>query len=84
MSQYLKEKVSELETRVTELEEAIVQAVAEIDQADGSRIGLQEAMDSVRTTFETAYGEALTDDVNEYLGIDNSDDEEDESSEEDE
>ena len=71
-----------LRERVSELEEAIVEVVAEIDQTDSNRVALQETLDSVRETLGNAYGENLTDDVNEYLGIetvdnDTEDDEED-------
>ncbi|MBX7172646.1 MAG: hypothetical protein K1X72_16880 [Pyrinomonadaceae bacterium] len=71
-----------LRERVSELEEAIVEVVAEIDQTDSNRVALQETVDSVRETLGNAYGENLTDDVNEYLGIetvdnDTEDDEED-------
>ncbi len=63
--------------RITEFEEAIVEAVAAIDQADGSRVDLQETLDSVREIFENAYGESLTADVNEFLTVnDESEDEE--------
>ena len=72
----------ELRERISELEEAIVEVVAEIDQTDSNRVALQETVDSVRETLGNAYGENLTDDVNEYLGIetvdnDTEDDEED-------
>lgn len=43
-------------TRVGELEEAIAQAVAALDDADGSRIGLQEGFDSAREILKEAYG----------------------------
>lgn len=58
-----------LNDRANELEEAIVAAVVEIDQTDSSRVGLQETIDSVRGTLEDAYGDTLTEDVNESLGI---------------
>lgn len=64
-----------LTDRIGEFEEAIVEAVAAIDQADGSRVGLQETLDSVRETLGDIYGETLTDDVNEFLGIETSSDE---------
>lgn len=62
--------------RVAEFEEAIVQAVAEIDQTDGSRVALQETLDSVRETLANCYGDTLADDVNEHLGIETVDSEE--------
>ena len=42
--------------REMELEDAIAQSVAALDAADGSRIGLQEGMDSARETLGDAYG----------------------------
>jgi hypothetical protein len=75
-------QLAELRERVSDFEEATVNAVAEIDQSDSSRIGLQATLDSVRETLANAYGDTLTDDVNEYLGIegeiDESEEEEDE------
>jgi hypothetical protein len=56
-------------TTVTELKEAIVEAVAELDQSDGSRIGTSEAIDNARSILETAYGDDLTEDVQDFLGI---------------
>lgn len=58
-----------LTDRIGEFEEAVVEAVAAIDQTDGSRVGLQETLDSVRETLGDVYGETLTNDVNEFLGI---------------
>jgi hypothetical protein len=62
-------QLQEVRERVSDFEEATVNAVAEIDQSDSSRIGLQATLDSVRETLANAYGESLTDDVNEFLGI---------------
>ncbi len=62
-------QLQELRERVSEFEEATVDAVAEIDQSDSSRVGLQATLDSVRETLANVYGDTLTDDVNEYLGI---------------
>ncbi len=59
----------ELNERISELEQSIVDVVAEIDQTDSNRVALQETLDSVRETLANAYGDTLTDDVNEYLGI---------------
>ena len=69
--------VKELQETIDRLENGIIEAVAEIDQSDGSRVGLQESMDSARASLETAYGENLTHDVNEFLGIENAEIEED-------
>lgn len=75
-------RVNDLSDKVMEFEEAIVSAVAEIDQTDGSRIGLQNTLDTVRETLAEAYGDTLTDDVNEFLDIDTVDGEIDEDGEE--
>lgn len=64
-----------LNDRVVEFEQAIVQAVAEIDQTDSNRVALQETLDSVRETLSEVYGDTLTDDVNEHLGIETVDSE---------
>lgn len=77
-------QLAELRERVSEFEEATVNAVAEIDQSDGSRVGLQATLDSVREIFANAYGETLTDDVNEYLGIEGEVDEDEEEVEDEE
>lgn len=61
--------IETLNNRIGEFEEAVVSAVAEIDQADGSRVALQETLDSVRETLADCYGDTLTEDVNEHLGI---------------
>ncbi len=66
-------QLAELRERVSEFEEATVNVVAEIDQSDGSRVGLQATLDSIRETLENVYGDTLTDDVNEYLGIETDD-----------
>ncbi len=71
---------ADLEDRVSDLEDVIKEAASEMDQCDGSRIALQECVDSVREKLEEVYGESLTDDVREHLGIDDSDeDDEDEN-----
>jgi hypothetical protein len=62
-------QLQETRERVSEFEEATVNVVAEIDQSDGSRVGLQATLDSVREMLANVYGDTLTDDVNEYLGI---------------
>jgi paraquat-inducible protein B len=74
--------IQALNERVSEIEQAIVEAVAEIDQTDSNRVALQETLDSVRETLADAYGDTLTDDVNEYLGIETVDAEIDEEDEE--
>jgi hypothetical protein len=56
-------------TRATELEEAIVQAVCTLDEADGSRIGLTEAIDQARNILHSSYGDDLDLDVQSYLEL---------------
>jgi hypothetical protein len=74
-------QLQEMRERVSEFEEATVNAVAEIDQSDGSRVGLQATLDSVRETLANAYGDTLTEDVNEYLGIEGEVEQEDDDDE---
>lgn len=69
MTKQQRDLINEANERSSELEEAIVMAVAEIDQSDSSRVGLQETLDSVREILGNAYGDELTDDVNEFLGL---------------
>lgn len=70
--------------RVIELEEAIVQAVATLDEADGSRIGALEASDSAREILKETYGLEFENDVSEYLSSESEDDDSDEFDEDDE
>ena len=63
--------------RVIELEEGIARAVATLDEADGSRIGLQEAFDSAREILSDAYDVGFEKAVSEYLGDDDSLDDQD-------
>lgn len=53
--------------RVAELETAIVGAFAELDKADGSRIGLQEAIDASQSILREAYGDILDQEVLDYM-----------------
>lgn len=53
--------------RVIELEEAIAQAVATLDECDGSRVATDEAIDSARETLADAYGVGFEKAVSEYL-----------------
>ncbi|MGI8494264.1 MAG: hypothetical protein ACR2L1_02985 [Pyrinomonadaceae bacterium] len=62
-----------LHERIEEFEGSIVEAVAGIDQTDGSRIELQQTLDSVRETLASVYGDSLDDAVAEYLGTDTDD-----------
>ncbi len=78
------QELRELRKRVSELEEAIVQVVAAIDETDGSRVNLQATLDSARDTFFNVYGEDLGSDVDEYLSTVEVEDEEVEEDEENE
>ncbi len=69
--------------RVSDLKDAIANAVATLDEADGSRVGMAEAIDSARETLSDAYGRGFEKAVSEYLS-DDSDDEEDEDNEDEE
>ncbi len=64
---------------IKELKDAIVQAVATLDESDGSRVSTSEAIDSARETLAEAYGPAFEDDVSEYLGEDPDSQDEDEA-----
>jgi len=55
--------------RISEFEEATVAAVALIDETESNRVSLQYTLDRVRETLADCYGDSLTDDVNEFLGI---------------
>ena len=63
--------------RAEELEQAIIEASAELDRADGSRIGLQEAIDAAQSVLREAYGDSYDQDVSAHLEEYNSDDDED-------
>lgn len=60
--------------RAIELEEAIGQAVATLDEADGSRVGMSEAIDSARATLSDGFGDGFEDTVSEYLSSNSDDD----------
>ena len=52
--------------RIQELETAIIEATAELDQADGSRTGMAEAFDSARQILSDAYGANFDSDIEEF------------------
>ena len=54
-------------TTIEDYREAIVEAVAELDRCDGSRIGQSEAIDSARTILQTTYGDTLDADVESFI-----------------
>ncbi len=61
--------------RTEELETGIAQAFAELDKADGTRIGLQEAIDEAQSIMREAYGTALDQDSLAYSDSDEETDE---------
>jgi hypothetical protein len=69
--------------RTVELEEAIAQAVATLDEADGSRVGMSEAFDSARETLGDAFGKGFEDAVSEYLSAQSDEDDEDDDEDDD-
>ena len=62
-----------------ELREAVVEAVATLDEADGSRISTAEAIDAAREVLADVYGDNFETDVSQFLGEpdDETDDDED-------
>ena len=80
-----RQQFDQVTDKLTEFEEATVQAVAEIDQCDGSRLAMQETLDSVRETLTTTYGDNFDDALNEHLETlgDENDDENDDDEDED-
>jgi hypothetical protein len=70
--------------RELELEDAIVRAVADLDESDGSRVGTSEAIDSAREILSDAYGVGFEDAVSECLSEVSDEDEDDGDEDEDE
>jgi hypothetical protein len=64
--------------KVDEYREAIVEAVAELAQCDGSRVGQSTAIDSARSVLETVYGDDLDEDVQAFIDEHESDGDDDE------
>ncbi len=64
---------------VKEMKDAIVEAVATLDESNGSRTGTAEAIDAAREILADAYGNEgdLNDAVNDHLGIDDADEDHD-------
>ncbi len=69
---------ADLEEKVTEYENLMVEVVGEIDDTDDNRIEMRQCLEDIRNKIENVYGDSLTDDVNEYLGIENDEDDLDE------
>jgi hypothetical protein len=62
---------------VKALQQAIAEAVATLDESDGSRVGMAEAIDDARDTLATAYGPTFEADVADVIASDDSDDDSD-------
>lgn len=69
--------MSQKSARVIELEEGIAQAVATLDESDGSRVSTSEAIDEARETLKDAYGVGFEKAVIEYLSEPNDDEDSD-------
>jgi hypothetical protein len=65
--------------RVIELEDAIAEAVSVLDEADGSRIGALESIDSAREVLKDAYGVGFEKAVGEFIDENDDNDDDDES-----
>ncbi len=68
---------ADLEVKCDDYETLLVEVVGEIDDCDDNRIEMRECLETIRNKIEDVYGDTLTDDVNEYLGIETEDDSED-------
>ncbi|MGI8668475.1 MAG: hypothetical protein ACR2J3_01360 [Aridibacter sp.] len=68
---------ADLEEKCNEYETLMVEVVGEIDDTDDNRIEMRQCLEDIRNKIENVYGDSLTDDVNEYLGIETEDDSED-------
>jgi hypothetical protein len=78
------QRVSELEDRISELEESILNSVELLDNCDGSRSNLVNTLDEVRETLVNSYGDNFQEEYNEMLGIETEDEEIEEVEEEEE
>jgi hypothetical protein len=76
------ERKEEYMARMQDLETAILEATAELDQADGSRTAMAEAFDNARQILADSYGEKFESDLVEFT--ENSSDDETDSEEIDE
>jgi hypothetical protein len=59
--------------KLKELQEAVIEAVATLDKADGSRTAMTEAIDNAREILSDSYGLNFDDDLAEYLESDDDD-----------
>jgi hypothetical protein len=67
-----------------QLQSAITEAVALLDEADGSRVGMSDAIDSARDILAEAYGPTFENDVNDAItALDAQDDADDDSEDDD-
>jgi hypothetical protein len=63
--------------KLADLKEGVIEAVAELDKADGSRTGMAEAFDSAREILSDAYGLTFEDDLAAHLEAEDDDDDDD-------
>lgn len=52
---------------LNKLKDAVIEAVALLDEADGSRVGTAQAIDDAREVLADAYGSEFDDDLAEHL-----------------
>jgi hypothetical protein len=62
-------------TKLENLKEAVIEAVAELDKADGSRTAMTAAIDSAREILSDGYGLKFEDDLFEFSENEDSEDE---------
>jgi hypothetical protein len=60
--------------KLKDLQESVIEAVAELDQADGSRTAMTEAIDNAREILSDAYGLTFEDDLAAHLEAEDDDD----------
>ncbi len=63
--------------KLADLKEGVIEAVAELDKADGSRTGMAEAFDSAREILSDAYGLNFEDDLAAHLEAEDDNDDDD-------
>jgi hypothetical protein len=83
LNQQIRKKISmtEKSQRIIDLEAGIAQAVAILDQSDGSRISTAEAIDDARNVLKDAFSVGFEKAVSEYVDSDNDSDDDSEDDE---
>ncbi len=64
--------------RTIELEEGILNSVEMLDECDGSRLALQNCLDTIRGVLVDSYGDEFQPDFDEMLGQETEDSDDDE------